>query len=45
MPLGRMEMGNYSIELKQGDFPFHYLKSGQISASDINLGRYRTFLL
>jgi hypothetical protein len=24
-------MGNYSIELKQGDFPFHYLKSGQIS--------------
>ena len=24
-------MGNYSIELKQDDFPFHYLKSGQIS--------------
>src|SRR5271154_4255151 len=30
-PLGRTELGNYSIELKQGDFPFHYLKSGQIS--------------
>jgi hypothetical protein len=29
-PLGQTEMGNYSIELKQGDFPFHYLKSGQI---------------
>jgi hypothetical protein len=30
-PLRRTEMGNYSIELKRGDFPFHYLKSGQIS--------------